>query len=240
MSNEEHRGAVRLPEAQHFILHVHASEGIQGTKWFIQKENLRMVNECAGQGDSLRHTAGKMVWVGVGEFLEAYKAHEFVDLRTLLAKYAARDQAGLDIASDRKPRKEIGVLKNQSALRARAGDRFGADGEFARAWSEETSDEAQKGGLAATAGAHDRDKFSYRQRERDIIQSQRSNTDAVSRGEMLAHMSHAQRRGFASDRIRGDGYHLMTPFCQTSTRSRTLKSTVMIVEKNAAMITKAP
>src|SRR3954470_22691572 len=31
----------------------------------------------------------------------------------------------------------------------------------------------------------------------------------------------------------------MTPFCQTRTRSRTLKSTVMMVEKNAAMMTSA-
>ena len=131
-------------------------------------------------------------------------------------------------------------MKNEAALRTGADDRFGADGEFASAWQDETGNEAQKGGLAATAGAHDRDKFSYRKRERDIIQSQRSNTDAVRRGEMLGDVPHPQRRGFASDRIRDDGYHLMTPFCQTSTRSRTLKSTVMIVEKNAAMITKAP
>ena len=103
--NQEHRGAVRLPQAQHFILHAHASEGIQGTKWFIEKENSGMVNECAGQSDSLGHTAGKMVRVGVGECLEAYNAHEFVDLRTLLAKYAARDQPGLDVAPDGKPRK---------------------------------------------------------------------------------------------------------------------------------------
>ena len=42
---------------------------------------------------------------GLAERLKAYKAHEFVDLRTLLAKYAARDQPGLDVAPDGKPRK---------------------------------------------------------------------------------------------------------------------------------------
>ena len=41
------------------------------------------------------------------------------------------------------------------------------------------------------------------------------------------------------DGIGGRGYHLIVPFCQTSTRSRTRKSTVMIVEKNAAMMIKA-
>ena len=34
-------------------------------------------------------------------------------------------------------------------------------------------------------------------------------------------------------------YHLIIPFCQTSTRSRTLNSSVMMVEKNAAMMTSA-
>src|SRR5213082_3092890 len=34
-------------------------------------------------------------------------------------------------------------------------------------------------------------------------------------------------------------YHLITPFCQTRTRSRTLNRTVMIVEKNAAMMMSA-
>ena len=37
----------------------------------------------------------------------------------------------------------------------------------------------------------------------------------------------------------GRDYHLMTPFCHTNTRSRALNSRVMMVEKNAAMITRA-
>ena len=51
------------------------------------------------------------------------------------------------------------------------------------------------------------------------------------RGKALADLADPQRRAFRG----GNGYHLITPFCQTRTRSRTLKSTVMIVEKNAAM-----
>src|SRR5204863_6019772 len=37
----------------------------------------------------------------------------------------------------------------------------------------------------------------------------------------------------------GNGYHLIIPFCQTRTRSRTLKSTVMMVEKKAAIMMSA-
>ena len=39
--------------------------------------------------------------------------------------------------------------------------------------------------------------------------------------------------------IRRTHYHLMTPFCQANTRSRALNSKVMMVEKKAAMITRA-
>src|SRR4029077_19233437 len=57
----------------------------------------------------------------------------------------------------------------------------------------------------------------------------------VRQRKALGHFPNPQRRGFRH----GRGYHLITPFCQTSTRSRTLKSNVMIVEKKAAIITSA-
>ena len=46
-------------------------------------------------------------------------------------KHAARDEAGLDVAPDGQPREEVGVLENQAAARARAGDRLGADEQLA-------------------------------------------------------------------------------------------------------------
>src|SRR5213075_688952 len=49
------------------------------------------------------------------------------------------------------------------------------------------------------------------------------------------HIANNERGRFCFD----DGYHLITPFCQTKTRSRILKSRVMIVEKNAAMMIRA-
>src|SRR5437868_14262098 len=53
--------------------------------------------------------------------------------------------------------------------------------------------------------------------------------------ETLADFVKAERRGVTF----GDGYHLITPFCQTGTRSRTLNNMVMIVEKKAAIMTRA-
>src|SRR5262249_61632758 len=61
----------------------------------------------------------------------------------------------------------------------------------------------------------------------------------VDGSKVFAHAPDTQRRSFDRSRL-GDGYHLITPFCQTSTRSRSLNSPVMMLEKNPAIITRAP
>ena len=63
-------------------------------------------------------------------------SHEHLDhmdtaVLTFLVKQAARDQAGLDVAANREPGKEIGILKDQTPFRAGIGDWFGADPKFA-------------------------------------------------------------------------------------------------------------
>ena len=65
-------------------------------------------------------------------------------------------------------------------------------------------------------------------RSRAIVRNGKAFADVAERGATSLRWFHRRRR-----------YHLIIPFCQTSTRSRTLKSTVMIVEKNAAMMTSA-
>ena len=62
----------------------------------------------------------------------------------------------------------------------------------------------------------------------------------LGRGEKFTDRLDAERGTFV-ERV-GDwgGYHLITPFCQIKTRSRSLNNNVMIVEKNTAMMTSAP
>ena len=69
VGDQEHRGAAGLPEAQHFVLHSHAREGIECAERFVEEENLGMIDQRARQGDALSHAAGKMVRKGVGEML---------------------------------------------------------------------------------------------------------------------------------------------------------------------------
>ena len=105
MRDEDHRRAARFPEAQHFILHFHASECIERAERFIQQENFRMIDQRSRKGDALRHAAGKLMRIGVGERLESNEAHEIVHLTALLMQNTASDQTRFDVATHSKPRK---------------------------------------------------------------------------------------------------------------------------------------
>ena len=41
MGDQEHGGAARLPESQHFVLHAHAGEGVERAERFVEQENFR-------------------------------------------------------------------------------------------------------------------------------------------------------------------------------------------------------
>src|SRR5581483_1360710 len=70
---------------------------------------------------------------------------------------------------------------------------------------------------------------------RDVDQSKAARKRIIGRGETFGDPAQRERRGFGLS----ERYHLITPFCQTSTRSRTLKSNVIMLEKNAAMMMSA-
>ena len=56
--DEQHRSATILPQAQHFVLHPHAGEGVEGAERFIEQENFGMIDECARKRNTLGHPTG--------------------------------------------------------------------------------------------------------------------------------------------------------------------------------------
>lgn len=131
MGDEDHGGAAGIPEAENFILHAHAGEGIESAEGFVEKKDFGMIDESAGEGDALSHAAGEMMGKGGGESFEADEPHEVIYFAALFAKDAAGDQASFDIAADSEPGEKIRILKDEAAFRAGAGDLFGANPEFA-------------------------------------------------------------------------------------------------------------
>src|SRR5262249_33595242 len=122
MSNKQHGGAPRLPEAQHFILHMHPGKGIERAEWFVEQQHLGMIDHRPREGDALGHASREMVRKRIRKCFESYHPHEFIDLTTLLFQHTARDEAGFDVASHGQPRKKIRILKDKATLCAWPGD----------------------------------------------------------------------------------------------------------------------
>src|SRR5882724_4258286 len=168
VSNEKHCSAAIFPEPQHFVLQAHAGEGVECAEWFVEEENFRVIDERACQSNALGHAPGKMMRISIGKCLESDEPHEFVHFISFFAQNSARNQAGLDIAPNRKPGKQIWILKNEATFRARLVDWVRANQKFARVGKFQTGNESQQGRLAAPAWANERNQFSRRYRQRDI------------------------------------------------------------------------
>ena len=117
----------RSPQAQYFVLHPHPGEGVERAERFVEEKNFGMIDQRAGERDTLGHAAGKMMRIGIRKRFESDEPHEFVHFMAFLAQHAARDEAGLDVAPNRQPREQIRILKNETALRARPDNLFVAD-----------------------------------------------------------------------------------------------------------------
>src|SRR6185503_19399797 len=238
VGDQEHRRAAGFPEAQHFVLHLHPGEGIQCAQRFVQEQDFWVIDESAGESHALGHAAGQVMRVGCGERFQPDEPHELLDFVAFLAQHPARDEAGLDVMSNVEPWEQAGILEDQSPFSAGCGNRFGAHPKLTRVRRVESGDQPQESGLAAAAWADKRDEFSRADGDRHPVERVRVGGGIIRGREVFAHFHDAKRRTFDETAL-GGRHHLMIPFCHTSTRSRSFKSNVMIVEKNTAMMTSA-
>ncbi len=159
MGNEKHRSASRFPKTKNFILHSHPRESIERPQWFIEKKNFGMIDQRAGECGALRHSAGKVMRIDIGEDLKPDQTHELIHFVFLFMQYSAGNEPRLDIAPHRQPRKKIWVLKNETALSVWSSDRLYANQKIARVGRIETGHETKEGGLTASTRADERNQF---------------------------------------------------------------------------------
>src|ERR1043166_3630013 len=238
VGHEEHGRATVPPELQNFVLHAHAGEGVERAQRFIEEQQLGMIDQRAGQSGSLGHAAREMMRIGVGKSFQAGQARKLIHFLAFLVQHAAGDQSRLNVAAHRQPRKKGWILENQAALGARARNSFLAHPKFAAARRIQPGNQTEQSRFTTTARSNYRDQFSRLRRQGNGVQRQRAHFGIVRRRKIFCDLAHAQRRAFRRNSLQR-AYHLIMPFCQTRTRSRTLNSTVMIVEKNAAMMINA-
>src|SRR6185437_9747357 len=145
MGNQKHRAAAIFPKPQDFVLHAHTREGIERAERFVEQEDFRVINQRAGERNALGHAARKMMWVGIRKSLESDEPHEFADFAPFFAQNSARNETSLDIATNRKPGKQIRILKNETTFRTRLVDWVGANQKFARVRRFQTRNEPKQG-----------------------------------------------------------------------------------------------
>ena len=64
-----------------------------------------MVDQSAGEGDTLGHSAGEMMRIGIAKCFQPNQAHEFAHLVASFLQQSARDKSRLNISAYREPRK---------------------------------------------------------------------------------------------------------------------------------------
>src|SRR5262249_24865336 len=138
---------------------------------------------------------------------------------------------------DGQPGKKIWVLENQAAFRAGTGDAVIADPKFAGIGHVKAGNQPQQRGLAAPAWPDNRDEFARGDGKIRGAQGHIANRGVSQRGETLRRADDTKGRALFQTLILR--HHLIIPFCQPSTRSRTLNRIVMMVEKNAAIMMSA-
>jgi hypothetical protein len=196
MSDKEHRGATRLPEAQNFVLHAHSSEGVERAEGFVEEQNLGMIDEGASQSDALSHATGKMVRVGVSERFEADKAHEFIDFVPFLLQQTTGNKAGLNVLSDAEPGEKVWVLEYEAAFCAWLVDAFVADPELAGVGKVQAGSEPKESGFSTAAGTDNGNEFAGGEGERDILEGESADFGMVWRGEVFGDADDAEGSAF--------------------------------------------
>src|SRR5438045_1293557 len=77
----------------------------------------------------------------------------------------------------------------------------------------QTGNKAKQRRLSAATGPDERNQFTRGERKSDPIEHQSSSQDIVGYWKAFADFAETKRRSFGA----GNCYHLITPFCQTST-----------------------
>ena len=152
-----------------------------------------MIDERAGESNTLRHATGKMVRIRTGKRFQADEPHEFAHFFALLVQYSARNQARFDVPAHSEPWKKVWVLENETAFRTGSDNFFFTDEQLAGIWKIQTGDESQQCGFPATARTDQRDQLSGGYGKRDSIKREPRGARRVQHCKSFANFMNAER-----------------------------------------------
>ena len=143
-------------QALELQLHFLAQFEIQRTKGFVQQQDLRLVHQTAGNGNTLLLTTGHLADAAA---LEAFQAHDFQHIAHLTADglfvQLFQTQAKGHVLEHIQVREQCILLENgvhRALIGRHAGDILAFQQHFAGIRLQKTRDQAQSGGFAAAGG----------------------------------------------------------------------------------------
>src|SRR6266404_3683075 len=211
--DEEESDADFALESFQLALHLLAEVGVEGGKRLVQEQELRAIDERAGECDALLLAAAERGGTSGGEADHFHHAESlFNAARDFRFRGGLDAQSVSDVFADVQVRKE-GVNLEDGIHAALVGreriEALVAHPDFAGGGLFETGNEAEKRGLARAALAEESKKFASGDSQRDILED-------LGGAETFRHAADFQKRGSRSRMLRRDGagthWALLTSF----------------------------
>ena len=233
MGHHQRGETALLPKRGDFRLHGDARQGIELAERLVEDEDFGIVDQRPRQRDPLRHAAGKLMRIGVAKCRKPDQIDRRIDAVALALQDALGFEAERDIVPDGSPRKQGRILEHHHTRRKRPRDQIAVFAQRARPRRLQSCDQPQQGRFPATGRTEQSDEFAGLNVEADIVQHRQHGAIDV---EAMADVLDIQRSagcGRCNALSNRQRYHLTTPFCQTSSRSRVRNSNVIAPEHNS-------
>ena len=157
MGNIYKGNAHLLLDTLQLVLHILAQTQIQCAQRLVQKQHLRPVHQGSGDGHPLLLAAGKLIHAPLFKALQTHDAQHFRDTLTdLRFRHLGNAQAESNVFKHVQMREQRILLEHRVDLPLVRRDIIDPDAvkdHVAAGGGGEPADDAQRGGLAAAAGA---------------------------------------------------------------------------------------
>ena len=171
MGHQNHGGIAFLAQIQKHVLNVGTSKRIESAHGFVKQQKLRIVNQGAGNGHALRHTATNLVRKVFLETGESDFIDKFLHTVLILLVHAASLKAHGNVVFDGEPREKTTLLENVTTLGVRSVDAFAIQKNLAFLNRIEACNQPQERCLSAAGTSENRNEFAAKYRQIDIVEN---------------------------------------------------------------------
>ena len=150
------------------VLHVAASDDVEGAEGLVEKQNVGMAEGRAQKRGALAHAAGKLVRIGLFIALEAEDRKQRLGLFAGLGFLLVDGAVEADIVHDGFPGQKQVFLGHVGEVFARLAQRLAVDGDGTALRCDDTGEDVEDGAFAAAAGAENADELAFLDTEGNV------------------------------------------------------------------------